>query len=117
MLPESSQLIRAWVPAVVATPDVSGELQCLYRRIVRSLGPGAPLTAERERYLRLVAQGMSNVDACREVGVHRITGIRWRDGRSMVDSGGRARYYPPIAAEPVVDLGAVLVGGGAGTDR
>ena len=37
-------------------------------------GPGAPLTVERERYLRLVAQGMSNVQACREVGVHRITG-------------------------------------------
>ena len=64
-------------------------------------GPGAPLTAERERYLRLVAQGMSNVDACREVGVHRITGVRWRDGRNMVDSGGRARFYAPIAAEPV----------------
>ena len=65
-------------------------------------GPGAPLTAERERYLRLVAQGMSNVQACREVGVHRITGTRWRDGRNMVDSSGRARYYPPIAAPPVV---------------
>ena len=65
-------------------------------------GPGAPLTAERESYLRLVAQGMSNVQACREVGVHPTTGMRWRDGRKMVDSGGRARYYPPIAAPPVV---------------
>ena len=65
-------------------------------------GPGVPLTSERERYLRLVAQGMSNVDACREVGVDRITGTRWRDGRTMIDSGGRARYYTPIAAEPVV---------------
>ena len=65
-------------------------------------GPGAPLTAERESYLRLVAQGMSNVQACREVGVHPTTGRRWRDGRKMVDSGGRARYYPPIAAPPVV---------------
>jgi IS30 family transposase len=57
-------------------------------------GPGAPLTAERERYLRLMAQGMSNVQACREVGVHRVTGTRWRDGRHMVDGGGRARHYP-----------------------
>ena len=65
-------------------------------------GPGAPLTAERESYLRLVAQGMSNVQACREIGVHPTTGMRWRDGRKMVDSGGRARYYPPIAAPPVV---------------
>ena len=39
-------------------------------------GPGAPLTAERERYLRLVAQVMSNVDAGRDVAVHRITGTR-----------------------------------------
>ena len=45
---------------------------------------------------------ISNVQACREVGVHRITGIRWRDGRNMVDHTGRARYYPPIAAPPVV---------------
>jgi DNA-binding CsgD family transcriptional regulator len=60
------------------------------------------LTAERERYLRLVAQGMSNYRACREIGVHPTTGMRWRDGRKMVDSGGRARYYPPIAAPPVV---------------
>ena len=34
-------------------------------------GPGAPLTAERERYLRLVAQGMSNYRACREIGASR----------------------------------------------
>ncbi len=54
-------------------------------------GPGGPLTSERERYLRLAAQGMSNVDACREVGAHRITGTRWRDGRTMTDSGGRPR--------------------------
>jgi IS30 family transposase len=67
----------------------------------RRPGPGAPLTAERERYLRLVAQGMSNVQACREVGVHPTTGVRWRDGRKMVDGGGRARYYPPIDAHPV----------------
>ena len=67
----------------------------------RRPGPGAPLTAERERYLRLVAQGMSNVQECREVGVHPTTGVRWRDGRKMVDGGGRARYYPPIDAHPV----------------
>jgi len=45
---------------------------------------------------------MSNYRACREIGVHPTTGMRWRDGRKMVDSGGRARYYPPIAAPPVV---------------
>jgi hypothetical protein len=37
--------------------------------------PSAPLTAERERYLRLVAQGMSNYRACREIGVHATSAI------------------------------------------
>jgi hypothetical protein len=45
---------------------------------------------------------MSNYRACREIGVHPTTGMRWRDGRKSVDSGGRTRYYPPIAAPPVV---------------
>jgi IS30 family transposase len=63
-------------------------------------GRGAPLTAERELYLRLVTQGMSNIEACRKVGIHRITGVRWRDGRTMVDSGGRTRHYAPITTHP-----------------
>ena len=62
------------------------------------LGRGAPLTAERELYLRPVTQGMSNIEACRKVGIHRITGVRWRDGRTMVDSGTdpplRTDYHP-----------------------
>ena len=64
------------------------------------LGRGAPLTAERELYLRPVTQGMSNIEACRKVGIHRITGVRWRDGRTMVDSGGRTRHYAPITTHP-----------------
>ena len=44
---------------------------------------------------------MINLDVCFEFVVYRITGTRWRDGRSMVDSGGRARYYPPIGAPAV----------------
>src|SRR4051794_41829061 len=63
-------------------------------------GRGAPLTAERELYLRLVTQGMSNIEACRKVGIHRITGVRWRDGRTMVDSGGRTRPFAPITTPP-----------------
>jgi hypothetical protein len=55
-------------------------------------GPGAPLTAERESYLRLVAQGMSNVQACREVGVHPTT----------VCGGGTAGRWSTVAAGPVI---------------
>ena len=64
------------------------------------LGRGAPLTAERELYLRPVTQGMSNIEACRKVGIHRITGVRWRDGRTMVDSGLPTRHYAPITTHP-----------------
>src|ERR1700712_5243269 len=63
-------------------------------------GPGAPLTTEREQYRRLMAQGMNNHQACLLIGVHRTTGMRWSKGRNMVDPPGKARYSPPIHAEP-----------------
>jgi len=65
-------------------------------------GPGAPLTAERDLYLRLMAQGMSNSQACRAVGINRRTGTRWRYGRTIADSAGRPRFYVPITIKPVV---------------
>jgi hypothetical protein len=63
-------------------------------------GPGAPLTTEREQYSRLMAQGLNNHQACLPIGVHPSTGWRWSKGRNMVDHTGKARYYPPIHAEP-----------------
>ncbi len=62
-------------------------------------GPGAPLTAEREQYRRLMAQGLNNHQACLQIGVHPTTGSRWSKGRNMVDHTGKARY-PPVHAEP-----------------
>ncbi len=59
------------------------------------------MTAEREQYRRLMAQGLNNYQACLQIGVHPTTGIRWRKGRNMVDHTGKARYYPPIHAGPV----------------
>jgi IS30 family transposase len=41
-------------------------------------------------------QGLTNADACREVGVHRRTGARWRNGRVVKLPGGEARTYLPI---------------------
>jgi len=35
-----------------------------------------------------MAQGMSNSAACREVGINRKTGNRWRYGRKIVDRAG-----------------------------
>ena len=63
-------------------------------------GPGAPLTTEREPYRRLMAQGLTNHQACLQIGVHPTTGSRWSKGRNMVDHTGKARYCPPVHAEP-----------------
>ncbi len=61
----------------------------------RSSGAGVlPLTAQRERYFRLMSSGMSNAQACREVGVHRRTGMRWRHGRTVNTRHGPIHYAP-----------------------
>ncbi len=63
----------------------------------RRRSPGAaPLTVQRDHYLRLVARGMSNSQACREVGVNRKTGHRWRFGRTVTTSSGRTVCYPAL---------------------
>ena len=49
-----------------------------------------------------MAQGMSNSAACREVGINRRTGTRWRYGRTSTDSTGRTYSYPPITQQPRV---------------
>ena len=63
-------------------------------------GPGKPLTAQRELYLRLMKQGPNNSEACRLLGIHRKTGQRWRHGRRH-RVRGREYYYRPISAPPL----------------
>ncbi|HJT03256.1 MAG TPA: IS30 family transposase [Pseudonocardiaceae bacterium] len=59
--------------------------------------PGsAPQTEKREQFARLIAQGVSNSQACRIVGVNRRTGKRWRHGRTITSSHGKRRHYPPV---------------------
>src|SRR3972149_2409375 len=59
--------------------------------------PGAlPLTSERDLYINLMRQGMSNAAACRIGGVNRKTGHRWRYGRSITIRAGEIRTYPAI---------------------
>lgn len=66
--------------------------------------PGVPpQSAKRALYMRLMAEGMSSLAACRVVGINRRTGKRWRHGRTVVDARGVVRVYPPIvAARPSV---------------
>jgi IS30 family transposase len=60
-------------------------------------GP-APLTDKREQFARLVEQGVSNSEACRQVGINRRTGTRWRFGRQITGAGGATLEYPPVTA-------------------
>lgn len=61
--------------------------------------PGrAPETAKREQFARLIAQGVSNVEACRVVGVNPRTGKRWRHGRTITSSSGRRLHYLPVTS-------------------
>ncbi|MCO5993330.1 IS30 family transposase [Actinoallomurus rhizosphaericola] len=53
------------------------------------------LVREREEYLRLMREGMSNSQACQIVGINPRTGKRWRNGRTR--SAGHAGA-PPITS-------------------
>ena len=56
-----------------------------------------PLSAERDLYRQLMAQGMGNSQACRLFGINRRTGTRWRYGRTVDARDGRApHHYPSI---------------------
>lgn len=54
---------------------------------------------KRERFLRLIAAGISNSEACRLVGVNRRTGTRWRYGRRVVTRAGGVVIYPPVRTD------------------
>jgi IS30 family transposase len=47
-----------------------------------------------------MAQGWNNSAACREVGITRRTGTRWRYGRTTVNRAGQRIFTPPL--EPVL---------------
>ena len=58
--------------------------------------PGVALTEKRDRFVRLIGQGVSNSEACRIVGVNRRTGTRWRFGRSILNTAGKVVHYPAV---------------------
>src|SRR5437660_161602 len=61
--------------------------------------PGRALQAEkREQFARLIAQGFSNSEACRIVGINRRTGKRWRHGRTITTRDGRKLHYAAVVA-------------------
>lgn len=58
--------------------------------------PGRGLTEQQDRFVRLIAQGVSNSEACRIVGINRTTGTRWRYGRKVRNSAGDPVQHPPV---------------------
>ena len=59
--------------------------------------PAGGVQAEKQqRYVQLIAQGVSNSEACRLVGINRKTGTRWRYGRKVRNSAGALVIYPPV---------------------
>ena len=55
-----------------------------------------PLSEKRDVFVRLVGAGTSVSEACRRVGVHRRTGMRWRHGRTVTTASGERRHYPSV---------------------
>jgi len=64
------------------------------------VGWGTALTEKRAAFLRLVRQGVSNSEACRQVGINRRTGTRWRYGRTILNRSGTAVHYPAVIRVP-----------------
>ena len=63
--------------------------------------PGVePLVEQRELFVSLITAGVSNSAACRQVGVNRKTGTRWRYGRSVPGVGGGTLHYPSVLSPP-----------------
>jgi transposase, IS30 family len=69
----------------------------------RKTRDGRMVVEKQEWFVRLVAQGVSNSEACRMVGINRRTGTRWRYGRTILNTAGESVHYPavsPIAVKP-----------------
>ena len=62
----------------------------------RARRPSRGLMEKQDRFVRLIAQGVSNSEACRRVGINRRTGTRWRFGRSILNTAGETVQYPPV---------------------
>jgi IS30 family transposase len=62
----------------------------------RRTAAGGVQVEKQQRYLRLIAQGVDNSQACRQVGINRKTGNRWRYGRTLRNSAGVLVHYPPV---------------------
>lgn len=66
--------------------------------ILKGRQGSSPLTDKRVQCVRLVKQGLNNVEACRVVGVNRKTGQRRRHGRKHTNRTGQSWVYAPMTS-------------------
>lgn len=66
----------------------------------RRTSAGGVQAEKQQRYVRLIAQGINNSEACRLVGIDRKTGNRWRYGRTVRNTAGEDVHYPPVKIMP-----------------
>jgi IS30 family transposase len=57
---------------------------------------GGVQAEKQQQYVRLIAQGVNNAEACRLVGINRKAGNRWRYGRRVRNSAGVLVQYAPV---------------------
>src|SRR5664279_2185656 len=57
---------------------------------------GGVQSEKQQRYAQLIAQGVSNSEACRVLEIDRKPGNRWRYGRKVRNSAGALVIYPPV---------------------
>jgi IS30 family transposase len=70
-------------------------------RDARRTPAGGVQAEKQQRYVQLIAQGVSNAEACRLVGINRRTGTRWRYGRQVRNSAGEVVIYAPVKIKDV----------------
>lgn len=58
--------------------------------------PSHGLSEKQVKFVRLIAQGVGNAEACRLVGVNRRAGTRWRFGPTVMNTAGDAVHYSPV---------------------
>ena len=62
----------------------------------RTTHAGVASTEKQARFVRLIEQGVNNSEACRQVGINRRTGTRWRFGRTVQNTAGVDVHYAPV---------------------
>src|SRR4051794_3515909 len=62
----------------------------------RRIPAGGVQAEKQQQFVRLIAQGLSNSEACRLVGINRRTGTRWRYGRTVLNTAGELVRYPAV---------------------